>query len=96
MALVNSFLSMLKITVDEDLENSGAVRLLLDQAEEQISQLLDDAKQTLMLCRGEGGPAHYEAACAQDAAMLEDLLGAAKEGYTRLREMLGGVSFAAI
>ena len=42
----------------EELERSEAVCLLLDQAQEQIVQMITDARKTLQLCRGENGPAH--------------------------------------
>jgi len=84
------------VSSPEELERSEAVGLLLHQAREQIGQMMDGARQTLALCRGENGPAHYETACAQDVAMLEELLGAAAQGYEPLRLMLDRMAFAAL
>ena len=80
----------------EELENGEAVQLLLGDAREQIGQLMDDARATLALCRMQGGPVHYEAACAQDVAMLEDLYDVAARGYGMLRSMLSACSFASL
>lgn len=84
------------VCTPDELENSEAVCLLLHQAQEQIRQMIDDAGHTLALCRGEGGPAHYDAACAQDVSMLEDLKSAAERGYEHLRLALEDVSFASL
>ena len=78
------------------LADSPAVHLLVSDAAEQLEQLLADARETLALCRGEGGPAHYAPACAQDAALLEELLCAAAQGYTPLRAALASVSYTAL
>ena len=78
------------------LADSPAVHLLVSDAAEQLEQLLADARETLALCRGEGGPAHYAPACTQDAALLEDLLCAAAQGYAPLREALASVSYTAL
>ncbi|MBP3523451.1 MAG: helicase-exonuclease AddAB subunit AddA [Clostridia bacterium] len=78
------------------LADSPAVRLLVSDAAEQLEQLLVDARETLALCRGEGGPVHYAPACAQDAATLEALLDAAAQGYAPLREALLSVSYTAL
>ncbi|MGN0773054.1 MAG: helicase-exonuclease AddAB subunit AddA [Candidatus Ventricola sp.] len=76
------------------LADSPAARLLVLDAAQQLEQLLGDARETLALCRGEAGPAHYAAACAQDAAALEALLDAAAQGYEPLRLALSAVSYA--
>lgn len=81
---------------EDGLKDSAAVRLLVEDAAEQLDQLLGDARETLALCRGEGGPMHYAAACAQDAALIEDLLSTAERGYAPLRAALMDVSFAAL
>ena len=78
------------------LENSEAVSLLMDHAQDQLSALAADAQQTLCLCRQEGGPLHYAPACAQDAAIIGDLLSACGRGYSALRRALEDVSFAAL
>jgi len=82
------------VRTPQELESSEAVCLLIHQAQEQIRQMIEDAGQTLALCRGENGPAHYEAACAQDLDVLEALHSAAAQGYESLRLMLEGISFA--
>ena len=74
----------------------GAVQLLLSGAADTLSQLLADAHITLALCGGEGGPAHYAPACAQDEALLQALLDEAGKGYTALSRALGNASFAAL
>jgi len=79
-----------------ELETAPAARLIVDDAREQLEQLLFDAQHTLDLCRGENGPAHYASACAQDVGDLANLVDASARGYTALRELLGGVSFAAL
>lgn len=81
---------------EDELAESAAVRLLTQDAAEQLEQLLGDARETLSLCQGEGGPAHYAAACAQDVALLEELLAAAGQGYAPLRAALMDSSFAAL
>lgn len=78
----------------DTLAESPAVRLLADDAAEQLEQLLADARETLALCRGENGPAHYAPACAQDASLLDGLLDAARRGYEPLRAALAEVSYA--
>ena len=78
------------------LERSEAVRLLLSDADEQLAQLRTDAEETHALCAGEGGPAHYAAACAEDLALIDSLSDAAKVGYMPLRAALHGASFAAL
>ncbi len=78
------------------LSGSEAVRLIVEDAQERLCALRFDAGETLRLCCGEGGPAHYAAACAQDAAMIDDLLAACARGYEAVRLALGDVSFAAL
>ncbi len=78
------------------LADSEAVSLLLDNARDQLCALAADAQETLSLCREMDGPAHYAPACAQDAAMLGDLLAACDRGYSALRLALADASFAAL
>ena len=80
----------------QDLDQSAAVRLIVDDAREQLVQMLRDAQDTLTLCRGEGSPMHYEAACAQDVGELANVRDAAERGYEALRSALGNISFAAL
>ncbi|MED9821831.1 MAG: helicase-exonuclease AddAB subunit AddA [Christensenellales bacterium] len=72
----------------EALADSPAVRLLTQDAAEQLAQLAEDARGTLALCQGEQGPEHYADACAQDVVMLADLGVAAARGYEALRGAL--------
>ncbi|MBR5288342.1 MAG: helicase-exonuclease AddAB subunit AddA [Clostridia bacterium] len=83
-------------TDEETLEDSEAVSLLLDSAKDRLCALAADARQTLSLCRQDDGPAHYLPACAQDAAIMDDLLAACPDGYGALRRALADVSFAAL
>ena len=78
------------------LEESDAVRLLLSDAGEQLAQLRADAEKTHALCGGEGGPAHYAAACAEDLALIDTLRDAAGAGYTPLRAALYGAVFCTL
>ncbi|MGN0996859.1 MAG: helicase-exonuclease AddAB subunit AddA [Candidatus Ventricola sp.] len=78
------------------LAGSDSVRLLLEDALEQLAGLLEDARQTCLLCAGADGPAHYAAACRQDEALVQSLLDAAEQGYAALSDALGGLSFAAL
>ena len=78
------------------LERSGAVRLLLSDAGEQLAQLHAEAEKTHALCYGEGGPAHYAAACAEDLALLDTLLDAAGAGYMPLRTALQTAAFCTL
>ncbi len=78
------------------LAGGAAVRLLLHEAQEQLEQLIADARDTLALCRGENGPAHYADACAQDVALLDELLDAARRGYEPLRAALSEASYTAL
>ena len=80
----------------DDLRGGQAVQLLLAHAGEQLVQLRHDARETLALCHADGGPAHYAAACAEDAALVEDLLAAADRGYEAMRMALDGVKLAAL
>ena len=80
----------------QKLGDSAAVRLILGDALEQLEQLRQDALNTLSLCRGEMGPAHYETACAQDVSLLGDLIDAAQRGYMPLRMALTDAAFAAL
>ena len=84
-----------KLSADE-LMDSPAARMLAKDAQGQLEQLHRDARVTLDLCRGENGPAHYAAACAQDLGDLDGLMDAAGHGYAALRAALGNVSFAAL
>ena len=79
-----------------DLADSPACALIVEDAREQLEQLQKDAQNTLDLCRGEMGPAHYAAACAQDVSMLGDLIDAAALGYMPLGKQLDGAVFAAL
>ncbi|MBQ7052504.1 MAG: helicase-exonuclease AddAB subunit AddA [Clostridia bacterium] len=74
----------------------AAVKLLVGDAKERLMQLRADAAHTLALCRGADGPAHYEAACAQDIALLDDLLDAAVRGFEALSGALTGASYASL
>jgi len=78
------------------LEDSEAVSLLMNSAHDRLSALSADAKETLRLCRQDGGPAHYLPACAEDTVMTEDLLAACSRGYSALRCALEDASFAAL
>ena len=78
------------------LEDSDAVHILLESAGAQLRTLRADALATLALCRGEGGPMHYEAAAAEDVSLTDDLSDAASRGYTALAQALSGASFAAL
>ena len=80
----------------QELADSPAARLITDDACEQLMQLQRDALQTLSMCRGEMGPAHYEAACAQDVGLLGDLIDAAQRGHMPLRMALSDAVFAAL
>ena len=83
------------MTADE-LAQSPAAQLIVDDAQTQLEQLLQDALQTLSLCRGEHGPAHYEGACAQDVGVLGDLADAARRGYLPLRKALEDAAFGTL
>jgi len=76
------------------LEESKAMQILLGSAQDMLTQLTADARQTHALCCGMDGPAHYSAACAEDIALLEDLHAAAKKGYRALFAALCDLSFA--
>jgi len=80
----------------QELADSGAVRLIADDAREQLEQMHKDALDTIALCRGEMGPLHYEAACAQDVSLLDELIDAAQRGYMSLRIALEDAAFAAL
>ena len=76
------------------LEESAAMQILLGSAQDTLTQLLTDARQTHALCCGMDGPAHYAGACAEDIALLEDLHDAAAKGYSVLFAALNDLSFA--
>lgn len=80
----------------QELGSSRAAALLLDDAEETLRLLRDDAQGTLELCAMPGGPAHYTAACMQDAQLLEDLIDASRRGYDVLRTALEDAGFAVL
>ena len=80
----------------EELGDSGAVQMLLESARDQIALLREEALATLALCRGEGSPMHYEAACAEDVSLVANLCDAAARGYNSLAHELTHVSFAAL
>ena len=80
----------------QTLGGSPAVQLLLADAQTTLGGLCADAEETLAICRRPDGPAHYAAACAQDAALIVDLLGAARRGYMPLRAALTEASYAAL
>jgi len=80
----------------EKLAGGAAVNLLLREAEQTLDRLAGEARETAELCRGEGGPLHYEAACANDLAQISDLQEAAKRGWAVLRWALGAISFSAL
>ena len=78
------------------LHDSPAVQMLLLSAKEELTRLREEALKTLALCRGEGGPMHYEAAAAEDVSLADGLLDAALRGYTSLAHELAHVSFATL
>ena len=78
------------------LADSDACALILDDASTQLDALLGDARETLVLCRSEGGPQHYENACALDIALVEDLKFACERGYDALRLALRDTAFATL
>ena len=80
----------------DELMDSPAASMLARDAQEQLEQLHRDAQATFDLCRGENGPAHYAAACAQDLSDLDGLMDAAGHGYAALRTALGNIGFAAL
>ena len=80
----------------EALGESAAVQMLLQSARDQLALLRDEALETLALCRGEGGPMHYDAAIAEDVSLADSLCGAAMRGYSALAHELAHVSFAAL
>ncbi|MDD7173470.1 MAG: UvrD-helicase domain-containing protein [Clostridiales bacterium] len=80
----------------QTLGESPAVQLLLADARTALDGLYADAEETLAICRCPDGPAHYAGACAQDAALIVDLLDAAKRGYMPLRAALTEASYAAL
>ncbi len=80
----------------EELAGSTAVCLIADDARAQLEQLRQDAMETLSLCRGDMGPMHYEAACAQDVSLLDEFIDAARRGYMQLRTALENGAFAAL
>ena len=80
----------------QTLGGSEAVRLLTGDACAVLLRLRREAEATLSLCRGEQGPMHYAQACAQDAAMIEDMLDAAARGYEALRTAVTDVKYAAL
>lgn len=79
-----------------DLAQGEAVALLCTSAADRLTALIADARETLALCHGEGGPLHYAATCALDVALAEDLLAACDKGYESLRLALHDVAFAAL
>ena len=82
---------------DGDALGAGpSVAILLADAGEKLSRLRADALGTLELCRQEGGPLHYAQACADDAALMDDLLDAQARGYNALRTALDGIKYAAL
>jgi len=78
------------------LSTGGAAAVLLRGAQERLAQLAAQAEDTLALCRGETGPAHYAQACGQDAVMIHDLQDAARRGYAALHGALKDISYAAL
>ena len=78
------------------LAKGQAVSVLLDDAAERLAQLRAQAGETLALCRGEDGPAHYADACAQDAALLDDMMDAAARGYDALHSALSKPEYATL
>ncbi len=78
------------------LDQSEAAAILLSDAKDRLSSLMQDAQQTITLCRIEGGPMHYESACAEDAVLLSDLIDACSRGYSALHAALADLSFAAL
>ena len=78
------------------LQEGAACRLVMQDACRQIGQFVSACGQTLALCRMQGGPGHYEAACEQDYALACDLREAAKKGYDALRSALDEAGFAVL
>lgn len=78
------------------MEAGAAAALLCGDARGRLNRLLRDAEDTLKECREEDGPAHYAAACAQDVALLTDLLAASQQGYGALHAAFEGLAFAAL
>ncbi len=76
------------------LADSTAVRWLLEEIEELLARLHQEAKATLALCEGPDGPMHYADACRQDLALLEELSEAARRGYTALHTHMKDVELA--
>ena len=86
-----------QLSMDEEaLAGSKAADMLLAHAAEQLSALIRDAQHTLSLCRGEGGPRHYEDAAAQDVSLICALVEAADGGYAALSRALKDTAFAAL
>lgn len=80
----------------EALDGGAVVRILLEDAGMQLEQLRADAAATLSICRGDGGPMHCEAACADDVSLIDALLDAQARGYEALRAAMAGVKFVAL
>ena len=80
----------------EELQIGSAVGLLVKSATEQLTRLREDALSTLALCRGEGGPMHYEAAAAEDVSLVDGLCDAAARGYMSLSHELAHAAFATL
>ena len=80
----------------EELQIGSAVGLLVKSAIEQLTRLREDALSTLALCRGEGGPMHYEAAAAEDVSLVDGLCDAAARGYMSLSHKLAHAAFSTL
>jgi len=80
----------------DTLDEGAAAQLLVREAKEQLRELEKEAGDTLALCTMQLGPTHYAPACAQDAALIGDLLCAAEGGYSALRGALMQLGFAAL
>ena len=78
------------------LDGGMAVRILLQDAGMQLEQLHADAVDTRSLCRVDGGPMHYEQACADDVSLIDALLDAQARGYEALRAALTDIKYAAL
>ncbi|MBP3655676.1 MAG: helicase-exonuclease AddAB subunit AddA [Clostridia bacterium] len=81
---------------EDGLAGSAALALLMEDACSALRRLRREAEATLALCTGEGGPAYYADACAQDIAMIDDMTDAAARGYDALRTAVTGVKYASL
>lgn len=76
---------------DEELERSGFVRLIMEQAGRSVKEASGLISQGISLCREADGPAVYEAALLKDAQMLEELSQA--DTFKKMNEEMRGLAF---